>query len=169
MTSEAPIFHVSKSLNTSKTKKDIEKMKMPLRFFWKCYFVAFRVILDQWFFVSLALYISILDFFPTALKNTAHRLFYVHNILICRIVQTCIAHTNRNSFYNDTNFNKGQTFPNGVHVQQNLIHLQGISDFVLFFLLLYVERERLFGFWVNCSVRIVALLDALSWLDNFAY
>ena len=36
MTSETPNLHVSKNLNISKTKQDIEKLKTPLRLIWKC-------------------------------------------------------------------------------------------------------------------------------------
>ena len=36
MTSEAANLHVSKNLNISKTKQDIEKQKTALRLVWKC-------------------------------------------------------------------------------------------------------------------------------------
>ena len=36
MTSETPNLHVSKNQNIFKTKQDIEKLKTPLRFVWKC-------------------------------------------------------------------------------------------------------------------------------------
>ena len=36
MTSETPNMHVSKNLNISKTKQDIEKLKTLLRLVWKC-------------------------------------------------------------------------------------------------------------------------------------
>ena len=36
MTSETPNLHVSKNLNISKTKQDIEKLKTPIRLVWKC-------------------------------------------------------------------------------------------------------------------------------------
>ena len=42
MTSETPNMHVSKSLNISRMKQDIEKLKTPLRLVWKCYFVSFK-------------------------------------------------------------------------------------------------------------------------------
>ena len=42
MTSETPNLHVSKNLNISKTKQDIEKLKTPLRLVWKCYSVVFK-------------------------------------------------------------------------------------------------------------------------------
>ena len=43
MTSETPNLHVSKNLNISKTKQDIEKLKTPLRLVWKCCSVAFKI------------------------------------------------------------------------------------------------------------------------------
>ena len=43
MTSETPNLHVSKNLNISKTKQDIEKLKTPLRLVWKCCSVVFRI------------------------------------------------------------------------------------------------------------------------------
>ena len=36
MTSETSNLHVSKNLNISRTKQDIEKLKTPLRLVWKC-------------------------------------------------------------------------------------------------------------------------------------
>ena len=36
MTSEAPNLHVSKNLNISETKQDIEKLRTRLRLVWKC-------------------------------------------------------------------------------------------------------------------------------------
>ena len=36
MTSETPNLHVVKNLNISKTEKDIEKLKTPLKLVWKC-------------------------------------------------------------------------------------------------------------------------------------
>ena len=43
MTSETPNLHVSKNLNISKTKQDIEKLKTPLRLVWKCCAVVFKI------------------------------------------------------------------------------------------------------------------------------
>ena len=43
MTSEIPNLHVSKNLNISKTKPDIEKLKTPLRLVWKCCSVVFKI------------------------------------------------------------------------------------------------------------------------------
>ena len=43
MTSETPNLHVLKNLNISKTEKDIEKLKTPLRLVWKCYSDAFQI------------------------------------------------------------------------------------------------------------------------------
>ena len=43
MTSETPNLHVSKNLNISKTKQDIEKLKTPLRLVWKCCSDAFNI------------------------------------------------------------------------------------------------------------------------------
>ena len=43
MTSETPNLHVSKKLNISKTKQDIEKLKTPLRLVWKCCSDAFQI------------------------------------------------------------------------------------------------------------------------------
>ena len=43
MTSETPNLHVSKNLNISKTKQDIEKLKTPLKLVWKCCSVAFKI------------------------------------------------------------------------------------------------------------------------------
>ena len=43
MTSETPNLHVSKNLNISKTKQDIEKLKTPLRLVWKCCSDAFQI------------------------------------------------------------------------------------------------------------------------------
>ena len=43
MTSETPNLHVSKNQNISKTKQDIEKLKTPLRFVWKCYSDALKI------------------------------------------------------------------------------------------------------------------------------
>ena len=43
MTSETPNLHVLKNLNISKTAKDIEKMKTPLRLVWKCCSDAFQI------------------------------------------------------------------------------------------------------------------------------
>ena len=43
MTSETPNLHVSKNLNISKTKQDIEKLKTPLRLVWKCCSVVFKI------------------------------------------------------------------------------------------------------------------------------
>ena len=54
MTSETPHLHVSKNLNISKTKEDIEKLKTPLRLVWKCCSVVFKIgskiFLLQWRF-----------------------------------------------------------------------------------------------------------------------
>ena len=41
--SETPNLHVSKNLNISKTKQDIEKLKTPLRLVWKCCSVVFKI------------------------------------------------------------------------------------------------------------------------------
>ena len=41
--SETPNLHVSKNLNISKTKEDIEKLKTPLRLVWKCCSVVFKI------------------------------------------------------------------------------------------------------------------------------
>ena len=43
MTSETPNLHVVKNLNISKTEKDIEKLKTPLRLVWKCCSDAFQI------------------------------------------------------------------------------------------------------------------------------
>ena len=43
MTSETPNLHVSKNLDISKTKQDIEKLKTPLRIVWKCCSDAFKI------------------------------------------------------------------------------------------------------------------------------
>ena len=43
MTSETPNLHVSKNLNISKMKQDIEKLKTPLRLVWKCCSVVFKI------------------------------------------------------------------------------------------------------------------------------
>ena len=43
MTSETPNLHVSKNLNISKTKQDIEKLKTPLRLVWKCCSFVFKI------------------------------------------------------------------------------------------------------------------------------
>ena len=46
MTSETPrlpSLHVSKNLNISKTKQDVEKLKTPLRLVWKCCSVVFKI------------------------------------------------------------------------------------------------------------------------------
>ena len=43
MTSETPNLHVSKNLNISKTKQDIEKLKTPLGLVWKCCSVVFKI------------------------------------------------------------------------------------------------------------------------------
>ena len=43
MTSETLNLHVSKNLNTSKTKQDIEKLKTPLRLVWKCCSVGLKI------------------------------------------------------------------------------------------------------------------------------
>ena len=43
MTSVIPNLHVSKNLNISKTKQDIEKLKTPLRLVWKCCSDAFKI------------------------------------------------------------------------------------------------------------------------------
>ena len=43
MTSETPNLHVSKKLNISKTKQDIEKLKTSLRLEWKCCSVVFKI------------------------------------------------------------------------------------------------------------------------------
>ena len=53
MTSETPNLHVSKNLNVSKTKQDIEKLKTPLRLVWNVVLMRFK--LDQRFFVAGAL------------------------------------------------------------------------------------------------------------------
>ena len=57
MTSETPNLHVSKKLNISKTKQDIEKLKTPLRLVWKCCSVVFKIGLKifslQWHFKQL--------------------------------------------------------------------------------------------------------------------
>ena len=42
MTSETPNLHVSKNLNISKTKQDIEKLKTALRLVWKIGSTIFR-------------------------------------------------------------------------------------------------------------------------------
>ena len=41
--SETPNLHVSKNLNISKTKQNIEKLKTPLRLVWKCCSDAFKI------------------------------------------------------------------------------------------------------------------------------
>ena len=38
-----PNLHVSKKLNISKTERDIEKLKTPLRLVWKCCSVSFKI------------------------------------------------------------------------------------------------------------------------------
>ena len=43
MTSETPNLHVSKKLNISKTKQDIEKLKTPLRLVWIYCSVMFKI------------------------------------------------------------------------------------------------------------------------------
>ena len=43
MTSETPNLHVLKNLNISKTEKDIEKLKTPLKLVWKCCSDAFQI------------------------------------------------------------------------------------------------------------------------------
>ena len=43
MTSEVPNLHVSRNLNISKTKQNIEKLKTPLRLVWKCYSDALQI------------------------------------------------------------------------------------------------------------------------------
>ena len=43
MTSETPNLHISKNLNISKTKQDIEKLKTPVRLVWKCCSFAFKI------------------------------------------------------------------------------------------------------------------------------
>ena len=43
MTSKTPNLHVSKNLNISRTKQDIEKLKTPLRLVWKCCSVVFKI------------------------------------------------------------------------------------------------------------------------------
>ena len=43
MTSETPNLHVSKNLNISKTKQDIEKLKSPLRLVWKCCSIVLKI------------------------------------------------------------------------------------------------------------------------------
>ena len=43
MTSATPNLHVLKNLNISKTEKDIEKLKTPLRLVWKCCSDAFQI------------------------------------------------------------------------------------------------------------------------------
>ena len=43
MTSDTLNFHVSKNVNISKTKQDIEKLKTPLRLIWKCCSVVFKI------------------------------------------------------------------------------------------------------------------------------
>ena len=54
MTSETPNLHVSKNLNISRTKQNIEKLKTPLRLIWKCCSVVFKIgskiFLLQWHF-----------------------------------------------------------------------------------------------------------------------
>ena len=40
---ERPNLHVSKNLNISKRKQDIEKLKTPLRLEWKCCSVVFKI------------------------------------------------------------------------------------------------------------------------------
>ena len=56
MTSETPNLHVSKNLNISKTKQDIEKLKMLLRLVWKCCSVVFKIGAKifslQWHFIK---------------------------------------------------------------------------------------------------------------------
>ena len=43
MTSETPNLHVSKNLNISKTKQDIEKLKTAIRLVWKCCSDEFKI------------------------------------------------------------------------------------------------------------------------------
>ena len=43
MTAETPNLHVSKILNISKTKQDIEKLETPLSLVWKCCSVVFKI------------------------------------------------------------------------------------------------------------------------------
>ena len=60
MTSETPNLHVSKNLNISQTKQDIEKLKPPLRLAWKCCSVVFKIgskiFSLQWHFQTTAAY-----------------------------------------------------------------------------------------------------------------
>ena len=51
---ETPNLHVTKNLNISKTKQDIEELKMPLRLVWKRCSVAFKIG-STIFFVEMAL------------------------------------------------------------------------------------------------------------------
>ena len=65
MTSETPNLHVSKNLNISKAKQDIEKLKTPLRHVWKCCSVAIvfkigsKIFSLQWHFKLYAIGICI--------------------------------------------------------------------------------------------------------------
>ena len=43
MTSKTPNLHVSKNLNISRTKQDIDKLKTPLRVVWKYCSVVFKI------------------------------------------------------------------------------------------------------------------------------
>ena len=54
MTSETPNLHVSKNVNISKTKLEIDKLKTPLRLVWKYCSVVFKIG-SKIFFVAVAL------------------------------------------------------------------------------------------------------------------
>ena len=64
MMSETPNLHVSKNLNISRTKQDIEKLKTPLRLVWKCCSVVFKIgskiFSLQWHFKVCYYYIAVI-------------------------------------------------------------------------------------------------------------
>ena len=63
MTSETPYLHVSKNLNISKTKQDIEKLKTPLRLVWKCCSIVFKIgsktFSLQWHFKQISVFLHV--------------------------------------------------------------------------------------------------------------
>ena len=82
MTSETPNLHVSKNLNISKTKQDIEKLKTPLGLVWKCCSVVFKigskVFSLQWHFKDLRFSISIFKKRKIGWRDDIKTAFVVH-------------------------------------------------------------------------------------------
>ena len=90
MTPETPNWHVSKNLNISKTKQDIEKLKTPLRLVWKCCSVVFKIgskiFSLQWHFKSSTLRVIYRKYAKGVLQQNLREEIFVVLVSAWRIV-----------------------------------------------------------------------------------